>query len=729
MNGAHAGGVDATKTQAAGAPRPAPVTSDTSPVNQDVVAPIPSVPSELLPFGSLQYDLKQLVYNKYFIHDSLIPVTLGDDPGTIYINQAYMGTYIGDHLRAWVALNGRFAGRIHYKVTLAGASVVIGAIEMGFTHRAFALPSINQLTLIKRSTVAVNNQQVWTFEIGPNVPVDGIMRCFWNWPLADEEKDMLPHFVVINNLPPTNAFNSDALPNLNMRVETKAAMDFVTVCEDVSTFAVIADALTAISASRALTGQGLRNYYVSPRGALQTIDQAGSRWNGKTLGEFLGQTKVVVSLDGIYGYNIQSNPLSSETREFHLNLGGFMAANVADDTVVYDGLRVTGPVAGNQSIVLGQQTTAIVSIDQGLLITSHTSHTMLILGDRPTLPVSFKTDIDFEDQIAVEGWMMSSLPGAIIQRLAGVVLVGEVTWFARYTKGHSNGSFPPLSTVGGQQRREPEDAFQVDEYVGSPSGPATVVTPKSYGFFVQESNGNAYYVFPVDVGWSVAANSGRDLSVLFYPANLCYGYPRIGSGSAITSVLSFDQMANISLNPANITFLFSSYLVAPSPTTVVRTPEESVRVVFTQNIPPSVNSEVAFTGYPTTPTITAPALASLAAETLFVFDLQDPINRETLLSVSYNPKYTTFYARIKSSVTTKYAILNYLDGANLIMRNCSLVVTGNTPRLSKTTKFLDRVGTIDTQIRMVRSLEGVYLSRETNTVKSRITLSSVHRHG
>lgn len=725
MNGAHAGGVDATKTQAAGAPRPAPVTSDTSPVNQDVVSPVPSVPSELLPFGSLQYDLKQLVYNKYFIHDSLIPVTLGDDPGTVYINQAYMGTYIGDHLRAWVSINGRFGGRVHYKVTLAGASVVIGAIEMGFTHRAYAQPSINQLTLIKRSTVAVNNQQVWTFEIGPNVPPDGIMRCFWNWPLADAERDMLPHFVVINNLPPTNAFNSDALPNLNMRVETKAAMDFIAVCEDVGSFALIADTLTALSASRSLTGQGLRNYYVSPIGTLRTTDQIGSRWNGKTLGEFLGQSQIIVSLDGLYGYNIASDPLAVRSQRFFINIGGYYSGPVDDSTVVYDALPIYGPVVGEKSIVVKQTGTATTSLNQGILLVSVAASTLLIFGDRPTLPASFSVDVDMSSQTVVEAWLTTNLPGAIIQRLTGVVISGEAEWYARLARDRREGDFPAQSTLSNYRIRRPGTSFQRDPYIGTDRGPVTTVKPASFGYYVQESGGSAYYIFPVEIGWSIAENAGASLLALYYPANITSGLLNVGNVLKICA-LSFDQTVTMELDPAQITFLYSSYLLAPSRTTVVRTPEQSVRVVFTRNIPASVSAEVSILGYPTIPSIVAPTLSNLPDQSVFMMTLQDPMNRESLITVIYNPRYSTFYARMQTSVRSNYAVLNYLDGANLVIRNASILALGNTPPVSKTTKFLDRIGTIDTLIRTVRSVDGNYLSREPAPKASNIKLSSKH---
>lgn len=242
------GGVVATPGN--GAMAPAPITTDVSPVQQPIIPDLITQPAVNIYEGGLIKGLHDLALSTWQQASSIIEVPLDGTSGTVILNVPMINDYVNDSIKLLLLLHDRWYGSIDYRVTLFGASTIIGGIEVGTTIRKFATPTINDLRVIHAETVPANNTQVYTFTLGPTVDRTGVKKYFfttteWSVSAASKDFDEYPCFVVMQNVPLQSNMSTNAT-KIYMRIETKLNPSTIFVVESLSR---ISDALKKLTAS------------------------------------------------------------------------------------------------------------------------------------------------------------------------------------------------------------------------------------------------------------------------------------------------------------------------------------------------------------------------------------------------------------------------------------------------------------------------------------------------
>lgn len=288
---------------------PQQITTSEIPADQQILNEVITIDPAQIVLGGTIKNLESLVKGNWLQHSSLIdiPTDANATSGNVILNVAMVNQFTSKVIRLYMLLGDRFIGNFDYRLTVFGASTVIGAVEIGLTLFHMDSPTINDLRILEGKTIAANDTNVYTFTLGPVVPPDGIMRNYFpthdlndlsTFPdPATGEWSQFPHLCIIQNAPlMTNI--SGSITSIKMRIETRLNPEFMVAITNVRRLENIFDTLTATAAN-------------SYSGAVMNIAKKNSiaNWNGKTLRDLFVLDRLYVSTDGVYS-NAELNVLA-----------------------------------------------------------------------------------------------------------------------------------------------------------------------------------------------------------------------------------------------------------------------------------------------------------------------------------------------------------------------------------------------------------------------------------
>lgn len=685
------------KATTGSAEAPPAITTDVSPVNQPILPSIQTVPEEALFMGGAYKDLTAMVKSTWLQTPSLFNIPLNATSGTVVLNIPLYGEMLSDPAKVFIALHSRFFGSVHFRVTVFGASTLIGGLEVGWTIRRIVSPSINDLRVIKGETIPANNCSVYTFKMGPIVPGDGIMRNFFNTSssettfvdIATMNWTDYPHFVVLQNVPLQSNITAESLSQVYMRIESLIDPNFV----------VALDNIQRLTAAKNLLFNSTFD------GTLPTTDKAGTFTNliGKSMGTIFKKNQLYLSLDGLYSLNETDLRIVQDQKYFNYWIKWYLKLTLKIDRFPFIG-TIISPYEDEQSRVfyyaqtgsfpMLHWTTSDMACKFGYSqVTGATSgsvsmnvgmtwlYGVLVLNE-------FGTE-DFEYDLKMSDEALKSInPITTHLETQSSIIINALTY---------EGTIQTLVNVAFQGDDLELTTFFYDAlpyssdatvYGIAPNSKATKVDGKtalSISFLPRAAvligqNSNRYlFFYRVVIGDGHICKSGTAVEITS---------PKVFTGNyVISSSVKMKGLIRIS----DFTFSYGPYLNAPSFTLFKKVPEYSRRVVFTDKIPQSVAQGLKSDGIPTVTSLSPYLFPDLDDNEVLNFNLITPNNNQTIFTVSYAKQYDTFYIVPNNQSLDLYAVYNSHDCQNLIFSNPVKTTVGNLPRTSLAVDFQSRI--------------------------------------
>lgn len=692
---------------------PQQITTAQIPGEQPLINPVITVPSKNIIKGGTINNLENLVKGTWLQHSSLIeiPTDANATAGTVILNVPMLNGYVSKVARLYMLMADRFMGCFDYRLTVYGASTIIGGIEVGTTLYYMENPTINDLRIIEGKTVAANDTNVYTFTLGPIVPDDGIQRDFF--PTHDQDQintfadpsildwQMFPHFVMIQNVPlKTNiSGNIDAI---RVRIESRLSPDFMTAVTNIRRLENIFDTITATSENSAVQKLRLTSLHIAD-------------FNNKTLGQIFEKERLYVSKDGIYTYNNSnlslSNTASSTTEKDCYSW---------DTPLVFQGISSAGDVTyaikTNPTVVTFLQST-------GTYVTS-------IIGDATA---AYAYTILFHPWDEVRPIIIRVIsPGTERYK---TISIGFVTFEnSRTTKlvdlfedvspqeAFSDADIIQLATGNNNNSSDSGLWFAIQKYCFDNLDPYNTI---NYTDFIKNFSkifDGTYNFLKTKVAsqllisvqtspWSIAVgNTTLTKTVSSKPTvtKVSHNFSEAGlniigeQGKIIftygcllaTEMPYFADSPGMRFKAENplpkledFTYTTSEYIVPPQYTLFTKVPENYVRIIVTENIPQNVSPTLAKVGLPTSASL-QPNFPELDSNKCYIFDLVSPQNSQTIMKCCYSGFYKAFFATFDDS--SLYATYNTHDAASLLIRNIGTYYIGNFPSKSISSSFLNR---------------------------------------
>lgn len=708
------------KATTGAAQAPAPITTDAAPTNQAILPTLQTVPEAAIFMGGAYKDLTALVKSTWLQSPSIINIPLNATSGTVVLNVPLYGEMLSDAAKVFILLHSRFFGSVHYRITVFGASTMIGGLEVGWTIRHMANPTINDLRVIKGETIPANNCQVYTFNIGPIVPSDGIQRNFFTTQgnagnsatnfvdPATMDWTAYPHFVVLQNIPLQSNITAE-LNQVYMRVETMLDPNFSVVLDNLQRLTHVKNALLT---------------KVSPNSfSLKSTATSFINLIGLPLSKIFNSEQLYLSLDGKYslsGLNLRTSfdhfdlkqqigfdssySMYSWTGITKENGGetqiGFYQAKITGDEPQLTGYLVTKfnqPSSTILAFTKYHQLSNISGVESSLEylnIDTVTTFGVLTFDTSGQIVFDYDFDITLDDDFPLD-WTTGLVAASYLseklkfdgtsQNLLGVSYTGPAPTFDTYeykemankTRDHIGPvkdrarihllGFQP--TVDGVKKENVEDIdFKI----------------LGQGMALYSEKGNKLlFFYSMTIPAKYVQRHGAYTAVFYLDDNIPTSQCHLGLHANVLLRNDFDL--------SDFSYSFGGYLNSPTFDLFVKVPERARRVVFTERIPPSVSQGLSGDGIPTAETIYPSLFPSMTDNEVLNFNLVTPNNNQTIFTVCYAAQYKTFYIVPVDQALDLYATYNSHDCQNLIFQNPVKTTIGNLPRSSMANDFQSRI--------------------------------------
>ncbi len=645
-----------------GVQAPLTITTDKNPVNQPIVNPPITVPSIEILSGGVAKNLELLCKTTWLQYDSLITVPLQGTSGSVILNVPMFGEYLSKPAKLYLLMGDRFMGSVMYRITLFGASTIIGGLEIGTTVHYFDTPTINDLRVIEGKTIAANGSNVYTFTLGPIVPNTGVKQHFFTThdrAILDSFPDVstldwsdFPHFVLLQNIP-LQANISSEISTVYMRVETMLSPDFAVINTNVRRLANIYNTLIAGS-------------------SLKMLSQSIDGMNGATLGKIFNVKDLYISKDGFFDIGEVDNNEGFSV-PYYLN-----TAIISSRGTDIDGQTKKNPYFKNgtwmwttnlslpQLMMTRIQSNNVASVYNadrfdvfGFLTYGSTSPSTAIpiKGNFLTrfLP---NEDSDMDDVLSVLMQLIFDELNTLKPAVAITELIGI------------SGELPNVqfSILSGLQ--DTNSAF-VDGW-------------QDYSMDFRYGSNGLKVTNGADITYYIPYSLSRKVTSII-PTLLPTGYNGDKTGAFFQYRLATASLPKFS----DINFTSSKFIVPPSVSLFKKVPEGCVRLIFTQDIPHSVSPAITVDGIPTAASLRPVNFPEIGKNECFAFDIITPQNLQTVIRCVYSGYYNAFFA--KFSTTDIYSVYDTRDGAELLIRNFVRTSISQIPSTSLSTSFVSRV--------------------------------------
>lgn len=719
---------------------PPMVSNPYTPAHADIVSPLITIPPQALALGGTLTNYEALIKTQFLQHESLIqvPVDANATAGNVLINAALFNEYTHKLHRLYVLLHDRAFGAMEYRITLFGASTIIGALEVGTTLYYMDTPRINDLRVIEGKTIQANGTNVYTFTLGPTVPEDGIQRNFWPThaqgqndtftDITSLDFSKFPHFVIIQNVPlQTNITSS--VTNIYIRIESRMSQDFCVALTNISRLENIFDHLTASTTQSNITAKSVVNNK-DFRSLFNNVDRLYISKDGLfTLGDTVSNTLLTPS-----SYVTDQDAMTTMPKG---NYGdGFTVASDGLNDFVWRGPDIDASwrmpynidtINGTQSLVQCGQVVEdpyapfilhlTRSSENDPIFSASVRIRCLVYGD-PTKQTNWIRMINGENSVEVSAIALSTTLNDMKGLVTGDDAISRANYINNFVSGIAKYLTPVSSSV----------SIQLITSVVVPSVSAITRCGNSlYDFGTKDDptfSANGFIVSDGDVSYTVffymtltnvnrlyADYNGTLNQVYKDLYTLEYNNKSTVSSTYIRTYLNHRWIHWITpVALEDISYTVASFVRPPVYSQYKKVPEGFVRLIVTTKIPPSVATTVATEGIPTTGSL-MPNFAIQSDNDVFIFDLVTPNNLQTVMKVAYAVEYQTFYAQFSNS-NDWYSTYNSHSAADLIVRNFVSYSKGNVPNLSRIADFVTRVITDpSTSLFMSPDINGPYITR------------------
>lgn len=777
MSTAKTGGIVAASGN--GAMAPAPITTDATPQEQQLVPPLITVPSTALYEGGAYKDLMYIAHNNWLQASSLIEVPFDATTDTVILNVPMYSEYLNNAIKMVILMHDRFFGSIDYRITMLGASTIIGGIEVGTTVVGLSAPTINDLRIIKGETVPANNTQVWTFTLGPVVAIDGVKRHFFTHSdesgvsfsdITNQDWSAFPHLVVLQNIPLQSNITA-SMSKLYLRIETKLNPDFTCALSQITR---INTAVTALLATTPSSFSGRRGK--KQLGEITTPNNVLAL-NGLSLGQVFNQSQIYLSTDGYYSVNAPTSTQSSYFGRMRINPTSVVTSYVDGNNKVtsnwnmYDYFReFDGTFTVSELNVDCASIIASVRNDFNNYLTvswlneTHTVQAQTIYGviliETTTTPGNFNLnnaqfiDQDTYEKMTYEDVMnfpspftadeafsnifLSYLESNIssetysVQNLTGVTYVGsEIQVNSRYSVPNYDfdgvGGTSPWGTTGSTP-----NGLVRPCYLWKKDGLYHAITSSDMGTgmlnlqigttgAVITGTKSLTVAIPYRITTRLTTVDSANISLCSFSSKESYG-STLAPQTLWTNQISTDMYIYKEWDLTDFSYIYADYYTAPDISLYTKVPETARRLVATTYVPGSVAEALSSDGIPTVSSLSPVIFPTLAAHEVIHFQIVSPNNNQTIFTVVYDGTYNTFYFVPRDDNLPIYGVFNTRDAQNYIIKNAYRSTIGNIPTASLGTNFLSRIVSQSdlTSKRVLNGGKGPTLTTMTESLLQRI---------